>query len=211
MDDRKMKLTTLSLCSFFLSINIAVSTRTFMMIFFQISSLQSAYFRFDKARFKVVAPELISINFSVKNSPDKQFGLLTSFCIIKETLLEEDLRIKLFRAETEYDFEVKHFMASFSINTCGLFRGVQKSYMAKLIGEDYLRSMGQNMSCPMKKGLEIFMNETKFSDEVLPPLDIRFRVEIDSFGKVNGRKKFTKMFSLGLYGSVKKSLHGKEE
>lgn len=123
---------------------------------------------------------------------------------MKQTVLEEDIRVKLYDAEGEYDFEIKHFMATFSLNTCGLLRGIKKNYIARIVGAEYLRSMSQNYSCPLKKGLQVSRTAMKFTDEIFPKIDIRFKLEFDGFGRLKGQKKFTKMYSSSIYGKIKK-------
>lgn len=144
----------------------------------------------------------------MRNSPDKEFGLVTSIWEQKQTTVDQEERLKLFRAEDINDRETKLYMGAATINICKIQKIARKGIVVSTITENYLKSFNSSISCPNKKGRKTFLVDMMITDKQFPPIpqETRFRLEVINFQKIQGQKKFTKIFTTQYFVLVKKPL-----
>lgn len=155
---------------------------------------------------EIFHPDVIYINYTVRNTPDRQSGLLSNAWELKQTIFEHEERIKIFRAGDEMDFDIDHYMFGFTLNLCKFVKGISTNLILKTIAADYFRALSANYSCPMMKGTKVTLTDAVIMDTFLPPIpeETRFRLENNVFSKLEGQKKFKKIYKFDLYVRVKK-------
>jgi Protein of unknown function (DUF1091) len=171
-------------------------------------SLQFAYIRVDKFRYEIFYPDVLYANYTIKNTPDKKSFLCNSFWEAKQTIMETDQRMKLFTAEDERDYDIDHFMFTYTINLCKFLKGATNNVVGRMIADDYFRSLGKNYSCPIKKGTIAVFKDMLITDALIPPMptETRFRLENTVFAKLEGQKKYLRMYKWNMFLKIKKEL-----
>jgi Protein of unknown function (DUF1091) len=154
------------------------------------------------------SPHVAVGKITVKNSPDKEVGLVTGIWEQKLTITEAEQRMKLFRAEDLEDRDVKLYIGSASLNHCKLKNIVKKNVLINVLMENFFKSLNGNISCPFLKGTKTNLIDMEITDKYFPPIpqETRFRLEVVFFQKIQGQKKFTKIFTTQYFVSVKKSV-----
>jgi Protein of unknown function (DUF1091) len=144
----------------------------------------------------------------VKNSPDNESGLLTSIWEQRLTVTEAEERMKLFRADDAKDRDIKLYMGSATINFCKIHETIKKNIVINTILENYVKSMNTSVSCPIFKGAKHNQVNQEFTDKFIPPIpqETRFRLEVLNYHKIQGQKKFTKLYTAQYFVSIKKPL-----
>lgn len=148
---------------------------------------------------------MFNINFTVANTPDQESGLLTIHKEVYETILQQDQRMTLYRSEDSADYKIKHLMGSFNMNLCKLFEGVKNNVVMRIMSESYLKSMSSKITCPIVKGTKYSMVNMTLTDQYFPPLaQTRFKFHHEVSAKIQGQKKFVKVYWCTYYFTVKK-------
>lgn len=115
--------------------------------------------------------------------------------------------MKIFRAESLNDLELRHYMVGYAINSKKFIEGLRNSPASRIIGEDYFRSLQTNYSFPVPKGTKNIVAEQMITDTFLPPIptETRFRYENkEVFVKLEDEKKFRNVYTYNLFIRVKK-------
>lgn len=194
------------LCFLLINISSAVTICIFVKILFStLRSFQLGYFRFDKVKVHNFAPLLITVNYSVANTPDNMAGLLSNAWSPKTTLTETEGRINLFAAENDDDDEVKRFVISTKLDHCKFKEAQKQNILMRVITEN-VSDKTSNFTCPILKGTKITLNNMLITDTLIPPfpMETRFRLEMSLFGRLENQKKFTILYKVDIYARIKK-------
>jgi hypothetical protein len=160
----------------------------------------------DKIRYEVFARDIISINFTIRNTPDGQSGVISLFWEFKKAIMETEERLTLYKAQDERDYDLNHFMFSYTMNLCKAVRQAKKNLLSRVMAEGFFKALSSNYSCPVKKNSKYNVQNLTISDTLLPPIptEERFRIEMNVFTKPEGQKKFTKTYKMNLFVKIKK-------
>jgi hypothetical protein len=157
-------------------------------------------------RTEVHNPSIMTQFHWLERPSDPDIGVLSYNCTFFQEVEKEKQRVTVYRAETEYDFKIDHVFYSTSIDTCKFLSGTVESLFNRIVSQDYFRSIGIDLKCPFKKGLSFSSINNTYNDFLLPPVqnEVRFRIEKIAIGFPKKTKKWTKLYTLQIFGVVKK-------
>jgi hypothetical protein len=122
-----------------------------------------------------------------------------------EDVLDVEDRFTIFAKADLADKEITRQIFAFKFNSCK-FKTDAKMRENLLIR--ILKNEGKYFDdlCPLRKGLKIHVDNETYSDELFPPIpnEVQFRSHKEVFGKLNGMKKWTKLFTQDVYFNIKK-------
>jgi glutaredoxin-related protein len=144
----------------------------------------------------------------VRNSPDNESGILNSIWEQRLTVTEVEERMKLFRAEDSKDRDIRQYMGLVTINLCKIHDTIKKNIVINTILENFVKTTNTSVSCPFLKGTKQHIVDQQITDKFIPPIlqETRFRLEVSNYQKIQGQKKFTKLYTAQYFVSIKKPL-----
>jgi Protein of unknown function (DUF1091) len=170
------------------------------------SPSQFGYFRFEKVVLERVASDTIFINFSVRNSPDGEYGMLSFDWEVHQTYYDQEDRVKIYSSEYENDTKLTRVWGSVNFNFCKFINGSATTFFTRVLTEHFFKSLNSNYSCPVVKGTKNSAKDLKITDHSFPPFsqEIKMRMEYQSFVKIKNEKKFRILYKANYFMSVKK-------
>jgi Protein of unknown function (DUF1091) len=102
--------------------------------------------------------------------------------------------------------DLNYLIIGTTVDFCQFMSGVKKNLVVQIIGQNINTSALSHLGCPVKKGLKASVKDILISDTFLPPLreEVRFRLEVKAFSKVEGAKNFKRSYDFNLYFRIKK-------
>jgi Protein of unknown function (DUF1091) len=87
-----------------------------------------------------------------------------------------------------------------------MFKGVRASPFTKTLMENFDTAGSKNFGCPYKTNQNYKITNLTCSDKFLPPLPVElvFRFKTTIKGLVKGKRGWTPLYSIEMFGKVKK-------
>lgn len=144
---------------------------------------------------------IASVNFS---NSDTSLILNYEVTFLEEVLREQQ-RIKISGPKDNSDQNLSRLMFSTTVDTCNVSKGVLSNFVTKMMPQNILKIFNSNYTCPFPKNSKHKLVNCTITDKFIPPLpETKFKFEIDLYGKIRGKKRWTYLYSAKAFGSFKK-------
>lgn len=142
----------------------------------------------------------------MSNSADGENGILNYDVLFLVEVSREQQRVKLLTQKNEMDEKYSRVLLTTPVDTCKIHKGVQTNIFTKIVMENFIDALNVNFTCPFRKGLFFKVTNCTFTDKFLPPfpVEMKFKVELELFGKIKGKKGWTFLYSQTYFGRFKK-------
>jgi Protein of unknown function (DUF1091) len=132
-------------------------------------------------------------------------GESTSLSFVLQFFVEvvrEQQRIKLSFCKDESDQNYSQLLLSTPVDTCKISQGVQSNFIMKIYQENFMKTSNSPFVCPFKKNSVLKLTDCLITDKFIPPIfgKKRFKYESNFYGIIKGKKGWTFLHSIVLYG-----------
>lgn len=161
---------------------------------------------FDKLRLRNNNTKIVNAFYNISNTPDGQAGVLNFRLNYLVAVRKEQLRVKIYLQENQLDSEYSREVFATPIDYCKILEGAKFTVLFKAMGENFESAKQGNYSCPYAKNLTIIAINYIVTDKFFPPMptEIRFKFVYQSLGLIEGRKSWTDMYAIAIFGRYKK-------
>lgn len=166
---------------------------------------QESYLLIDSISVNV-EKKYVNAVYSAQNTSDGEGSLLSFDVEFLVEVLREQLRLKMFTPRDESDQEYTKLYMSTPIDTCKVHTGVRTTLLMKVVFENFMKSVNSDYTCPFAKNSHIKLTNCTLTDNLLPPIpnEQKFKIEIDYYGIIKGKKGWTYMYGTKTYGRCRK-------
>jgi hypothetical protein len=164
-----------------------------------------AYFRFAKVVANVHAKNVLTAKIWSVNSDDGEKGLLSLELEYFIDVLDYEDRFTVFTQTDSRDNLVTRQIFAFKFNVCKMRNGSQPKDNI-LMRTIHKEPQTLSVKCPFVKGTTLNTYNQSYDDALFPPIpsEVRMRCHLESFGKLQGTKKWKKLISFDYFFRVKK-------
>jgi Protein of unknown function (DUF1091) len=151
----------------------------------------------------------VNATYSFGNTPDGEASVLNYDVFFHVDILREQQRMNFFTPIDENDKDYSKLVMSTPIDSCKLSKGVQTQLFSKVLLENHKRSHNIPYTCPFLKNVHLTLTNCTLTDTFLPPMqnEFKFKVLINFYGKLKGKKGWTFTYGLKTFGRYRKWLN----
>lgn len=148
----------------------------------------------------------INATVTFQNSSDGENSILNYDVIFLIEVIREQQRLKVFIPQDKNDRIYTKLYLSTPIDTCKIHKGNRVTLFTKVMFENFMTNLNVPYTCPFPKNSHHQMRNCTLTDNFLPPIPVeqKFKVELDIYGIVGKKKKWTYLYGTEFYGRCRK-------